>query len=417
MDFSDKKTIWKPFLVNISLVILLFILGIFIGLMIRNKQLIYQEVLTRAQANFQNIVLTRHWNAEYGGVYVEKREGVESNPYLKNPDIHTEDGKVYTKKNPALMTREISEIAEKDGMFTFHITSLKPINPGNTPDEFETRALKAFEQGVPEVFTKIKRAGATDFRYMAPLVTEEGCLQCHAEQGYRLGDIRGGISVRFDITEIENSLAENRYIIVFLGILTAAIILGILYVFVFKLMKKLDVAHSKLEELAVTDELTGLWNRRMLFDSLAREVERSRRYGSPLGCLLIDIDFFKKCNDTYGHQTGDLVLKELGRLLKEICRESDMPARYGGEEFMLLLMETDLSGSRAMAEKVRLTVERHEFKCVQGNEIEITVSIGVSSYGTACSAKGAGMEELIAAADLALYGAKQAGRNQVEFSN
>ena len=120
----DSSRLWRSFLLNISLVVLLFILGIFLGGFISNQQLIEKEQLSRARAHFYSIVLTRLWNAQHGGVYVEKREGVESNPYLENPDIATVDGRVFTKKNPALMTREISALAEGSDELQFHITSL-----------------------------------------------------------------------------------------------------------------------------------------------------------------------------------------------------------------------------------------------------------------------------------------------------
>lgn len=107
------KKVWKSFTLNISLIIVLFILGIYVGLLIRNEHLIREELRTRARAHFDTILLFRGWNSNYGGVFIEKTVGVVSNPYLQNPDIHTIDGKIYTKKNPFLMVREASKAAEK----------------------------------------------------------------------------------------------------------------------------------------------------------------------------------------------------------------------------------------------------------------------------------------------------------------
>ena len=191
----DTKRLWKKFIRRISLVITLFALGMFLGLFVKTKQLVNEEVLSRSQTHFRDIILTRHWNAQFNGVYVEKTEGVVSNPYLENPDITTVDGRIFTKKNPALMTREISEFAREDSLYSFHITSLKPLNPNNAPNEFEKEALLAFEQGKSEVYNKFRIYDKTYFRYMAPLPVEEACLQCHAKQGYQVGDIRGGISL------------------------------------------------------------------------------------------------------------------------------------------------------------------------------------------------------------------------------
>lgn len=162
------------------------------------------EDVARAQARvmFEHIVLTRRWNAQHGGVYVPITATTWPNPYLKGPerDVVTEKGAKLTKINPAFMTRQVSELAlETDGV-QFHITSLNPIRPKNAPTSWERRALERFEQGEKEsgevLYDEHK------YRYMAPLITEKGCLKCHAEQGYKLGDIRGGISVTQPVPEL-----------------------------------------------------------------------------------------------------------------------------------------------------------------------------------------------------------------------
>lgn len=258
----DEKKVWRPFVFNISLIVILFIIGVFIGLFVRNKHLIEESIKMRARSHFQSIVLTRRWNASYGGVFVEKKEGVHSNPYLENPDITTVEGKTYTKKNPALMTREIAEYAAKDGQFLFHITSLKPLNPNNAPDEFERTALSAFEQGEREIFAREKMQGRTYFRYMAPLYVEKSCLACHQKQDYKVGDVRGGISVSFDIANIERELNVNMYIILSLGIVTILILVAIIYFLVLDLGKKLSVARELLKknqmQLVQSEKMAGL---------------------------------------------------------------------------------------------------------------------------------------------------------------
>ncbi len=156
-----------------------------------------QIALESARNMFDTIVLTRSWNARHGGVYVPVSKTVQPNPYLQTPlrDLETKDGRLLTMINPAFMTRQIGELAERTKTTVFHITSLNPIRPGNQADPWERRALQRFEQGVPEVAERITAENTDLFRYMAPLVTESACLQCHAKQGYEVGDIRGGISV------------------------------------------------------------------------------------------------------------------------------------------------------------------------------------------------------------------------------
>ncbi len=187
MSPKDKETnINRIFVVSVTLALVLTLTGIFMGMAFRTRQLIHDTLMHESRAHFKSIVLTRKWNAKYGGVYVEKRDGVESNPYLENPDILGVNGKVYTKKNPALMTREISEYAEAEDLFKFHITSLNPLNPENRPDDFESKALAYFETGEDELAEIETLNNKRYFRYMAPLYVEEECLQCHAKQGYKL---------------------------------------------------------------------------------------------------------------------------------------------------------------------------------------------------------------------------------------
>lgn len=410
---SDRA--WKPFILNVSVVILIFILGIFIGLFARNKHLIEAEILTRAKSYFQNIVFTRRWNADYGGVFVEKKEGMQSNPYLENPDIQGVDGKLYTKKNPALMTREISHYAEKEGIFSFHITSLKPLNPGNVPDKFEREALNLFEKGVKEFSKKEKENNTVYFKYMAPLVTEESCLQCHRQQGYKIGDIRGGISVKFNIADIEKNLMANTIIIFALGGLTIVILLGVIYLFIIRLMKKLSEAQKKIEEMAIMDELTKLYNRRYFFIKIDDEFQRAKRYGKPLCCIMIDVDYFKRINDTYGHGLGDMVLERLAGILKSNCRAPDTAARYGGEEFIVLLPEVDREGSVATAEKIRILVEQAGITTETGTPIPVTISLGAAHFSPAYLDRENDYHRLLKAADAALYLAKLNGRNRVEI--
>ena len=170
----------------------------------------------QARAFFQEIVTTRYWNALHGGVYVPVSEKAEPNPYLDVSDreITTMDGRKLTKINPAYMTRQIGEIASKRNQVWFHITSSNPIRPANVPDSWEAKALSLFATGVPEYFEFMSSPKETKlFRYMAPLWVDRPCLKCHAKQGYREGDLRGGISVSIEAEPIVASrVREVRYL-------------------------------------------------------------------------------------------------------------------------------------------------------------------------------------------------------------
>jgi len=172
---------------------------------------------------------------------------------------------------------------------------------------------------------------------------------------------------------------------------------------------ELAKARAELAALAVTDPLTGVSNRRRLQEDLEREYARAQRYGRPLACLMLDIDHFKRVNDTYGHQAGDRVLVLLADVLRETLRSTDMAGRFGGEEFMVLAPETSLSNAVIVAERLRQRVS--EKSSMAGCGIpHITVSIGVATTEHPASTD---PEALVHLADQALYAAKEGGRNRV----
>ncbi len=161
------------------------------------KKQMTNVALAQAKSFFDLIVSTRLWNSAMGGVYVPISEKIQPNPYLTVPDrdLQTTNGKNLTMVNPAFMTRLISEISKKSENVKFHITSEKPLRPENLPDEWEKNALLGFKNYSDENFAWSEEVPPKKFRYMAPLWTEKSCLKCHAEQGYKEGELRGGISV------------------------------------------------------------------------------------------------------------------------------------------------------------------------------------------------------------------------------
>ncbi|MDC0336224.1 diguanylate cyclase [Pseudodesulfovibrio sp.] len=404
--------VWMMFMLQVSLVVAVFVFGLYLGIYLRDKKLIQEQILTSARAHFQNIVLTRMWNAMHDGVYVEKKPGVETNPYLENPEITTRDGRIFTLRNPAMMTREISELADLHGVFKYRITSLKPLNPGNAPDDFERKALENFEHGEKESTVEETQGDTTLFRYMAPLETTEACLSCHAKQGYKVGDVRGGISVTFDITPIKQAMELNQNIILGLIVLSTAMVLGVFLFFAMRLMHQLQAAQKEIAQLAVTDELTGLANRRHFFDRFDEEVDRCNRYGNSLSLLMLDIDHFKQVNDTYGHPAGDAVLAEVARLLKANIRTSDIIARYGGEEFVVLIPSMTATEAAQAAEKLRVVIEVNDI-ALEGPPLNVTISAGVADIESVKDHDSSLKDALIRAADRALYKAKADGRNRV----
>ncbi len=175
-----------------------------------------------------------------------------------------------------------------------------------------------------------------------------------------------------------------------------------------RLFEEVSREKDRLKEIAITDQLTTLYNHNFFYMRLDEEFERAMRYETPLSLIMMDIDDFKKINDEYGHRTGDAVLKEIGGIIKTTVRKIDFVARYGGEEFVVILPHTDLKGAAGEAERIRVVIEKHSFGDVPGEAI--TVSLGVAAYPDRVKLNAG---ELVNAADKALYAAKQAGKNCV----
>jgi diguanylate cyclase (GGDEF)-like protein len=174
-----------------------------------------------------------------------------------------------------------------------------------------------------------------------------------------------------------------------------------------ELTDQIAAANAKLAELATTDGLTSLYNRRAIYEHLDREFHRSQRYGNPFAVFLLDIDHFKLVNDTWGHAMGDRIIVRVARILTETVRQTDFSGRYGGEEFLVLAPETPHVNARVLAERIRARVE-HVSRS-EDELPEVTVSIGIASSDNVTAEH---YEELVQAADVALYEAKNAGRNR-----
>lgn len=179
---------------------------------------------------------------------------------------------------------------------------------------------------------------------------------------------------------------------------------------------ELEEANKALRDLAVRDPLTGVANRRYLVDFLATELALAKRYGRPISVLFIDVDHFKDLNDKLGHAFGDKVLAHIGAALREkggALRESDTPARFGGDEFCVVLPETDGDGAMIVAERLRAALSPEKLQEALGEAVEASLTIGIATSPKHASTA----DELLHAADTALYKAKRAGRNRVAMAD
>ena len=244
MNYLTKKETNLVFIFIIFITTLLIVLGIF---NFKNKyfDLSKDILLKEAQAHYENMVNTRTWNAQYEGVYVLEKEGIKVNPYLKDNHIFTSDNKKLIRINPAWMTKQISTISNLNGDYYYKIISLKPINPANKADAFETEALTFFEKNKDKKF--YYNFENESFNFMGSLITTESCLTCHAEQGYKLGDIRGGLRISIPTSTYSQNISlieQNSNMLILIVIIISILTLVLLILFVNTIYKKQETIES-----------------------------------------------------------------------------------------------------------------------------------------------------------------------------
>ncbi len=221
------------FIVFVGLVVLLSYGFTFYRTSAFQHQLVLTQVVRQARMLHKQVLLTRKWVADHNGLFVLMQPGVGPNPFLKaDTEIVDTTGRHFVKRNPAMVTRELSEYSAREGNFRYRVTTLKPINPANAPDEFERRSLLRFEQeGISEVVEIQKTDHGTVLRYMAPLYVEKACLECHAQQGYREGDIRGGLSIMLPIDWALDSIHANNQLLLGVCVLTVLVVGAVIFLF------------------------------------------------------------------------------------------------------------------------------------------------------------------------------------------
>lgn len=195
-------------------------------------ELVLQYATQQARMMYRQVLLTRKWVANHNGLFVLKQPGVDINPFLKEGEIVDTAGRHYVKRNPAMVTRELSELAFDEGAWRYRVTSLKPINPANEPDDFERRSLERFEHGTVENIEIHKSKEGKHLRYIAPLLVEESCLLCHADQGYQIGDVRGGLSVSIPLDWVYKNIDVNNRMLLIIALMTIVLVSVTIFLFI-----------------------------------------------------------------------------------------------------------------------------------------------------------------------------------------
>lgn len=202
------------FIVAISAIILLSYGFLLFQTSNLQNELVMEQARQQARILYKQILLTRQWVSDHQGLFLVKTAGVTENPYLHEAAIRADDGTVFVKRNPAMVTRELSEYAAKSGFCWFRITSLAPVNPVNAPDDFERLAMERFKDGLPEYEAITDSPEGRVHRYIAPVLVQESCLACHAEHGYSVGDIRGALSISVPLAWADNVIKKNNTTII-----------------------------------------------------------------------------------------------------------------------------------------------------------------------------------------------------------
>ncbi len=226
-----KFNLSSKFIIGCSFTLLVALGATFYVINQRQEQLILQQAENEARAVFRQIVLMRKWIADHGGVFVERLPWATPPPHLSNLETIDHQGRRLVRETPAMVTKELADYAREKGLYWFHITSLKLINPENAPDHFERSALLAFERKKFKELISVETIDHEPYlRYISPLHVEEVCLDCHRHQGYQVGDIRGAISVTMPLSATLAAATRNRRIMFTAMLLVVVSLSGVMIV-------------------------------------------------------------------------------------------------------------------------------------------------------------------------------------------
>jgi two-component system NtrC family sensor kinase len=228
-NFSPHISLRTKFIIFIGAIISASYLFMLYRTSVFDESMILRQAEQQARMLYKQILLTRQWASDHNGLFILKRKGIEANPYLDLPIVEDNSGHTYYMRNPAMITRELSRYAKHDGLGNFRVTSLNPINPLNVPDAFEKDSLLSFKEGAEEVISVEKSELGRVVRFIAPLRVTDSCLNCHAQHGYKLGNIRGGLSITIPINWADDLIRRNTHSLIFIGVVTIFLVTVVLF--------------------------------------------------------------------------------------------------------------------------------------------------------------------------------------------
>ncbi len=297
----------------------------------RQEKLIMGQVENKARAIFKQIIITRKWIADHGGIFVEKLPWVKPTIYITDPEITDVSGKRYIKETPAMVTKQLSLYAKDRESYWFHITSLKLTNPENAPDEFEKNALLQFEKNSMKELISIETVENSKYlRYISPLYIEKACLKCHAKQGYKVGDVRGAISVTIPVDKTFVEISENRRDM----FIAAVVVVMSLMTAMFLMMKKIVLTPMKKLKSSINEFSEGRYSPDKMLKTGDEFEDLCFSFSQMAGALT---KYHSCLNDkikeaTAGLEETNRKIIESNRLLNETnIRKSDFIARASHE--------------------------------------------------------------------------------------
>ncbi len=308
---------------------------------------------------------------------------------------------------PTMLAQQLTSVNRAEGV-GFRLTSPGALVPAHAPDAWEREQMQRAGNSTAPAWRHQVGPEGRELHWLQPLVARKSCLGCHASHGFKDGQVAGAVVVKMPLGRVEAQRRTDVAVVVLGAVLALALLIGLIHLVIGGMARELEDAEGRLRALAVTDVLTGLWNRRHMVERLEQEFLRARRVGSSLATLMIDVDHFKAVNDRYGHAVGDQVLREISRRLRDGARGYDLVGRLGGEEFVVVLPEAEIAGAAQVAERVRQAVAGLPLECGTLS-LHVTVSLGVAALRDSDDR----VEAVLGRADAALYRAKAAGRNRV----
>jgi len=221
---ESKFSLRGKFIVAIGAIISVSYMTLLYRASVVNNELIIMQAEQQARMLYNQILITRQWVSEHNGLFVKRSESVDSNPFLDPPSIWDNQGNEYVMRNPAMVTRELSEYSQNKGLGSFRVTSLNPINPANVPDDYERQCMINFGHGSAESFEIRDSPQGRVVHYMAPLEVRDSCLGCHARHGYNQGDIRGALSITIPIAWADEKIRTNNRSLFFIGFISFVLV-------------------------------------------------------------------------------------------------------------------------------------------------------------------------------------------------